>query len=333
MSRVLRTLSVPEGVAGERIDSALTRVLGLSRTSVVKLLEDGDITTSGKAMGKSDKVTAGQIIEVLMPQEKNPEPIPLTPIPGLSIIYNDESIVVIDKPVGCAAHPSPGWEGPTVVGALTAAGYTISTSGPAERAGIVHRLDVGTSGLMVVAKTDQAYTFLKDAFKSRTVTKIYHALIQGHMDPSTGTIDAPIDRHPKEDHRFAVVANGKESITHYEVIEFYRGVSLVKVELETGRTHQIRVHFSALRHPLVGDLTYGADPVLAASLSMTRPWLHAMQLELTLTTDVIFCPPSCSYRVFDARWCRARSRSCSRSCSPRDAGDCYDRSWQCIWCI
>jgi len=281
MSRVSRTLSVPEGVAGERIDSALTRVLGLSRTAVVRLLEDGDITTSGKAMAKSDKVTAGQIIEVLMPEEKNPEPIPLTPIPGLSIIYNDESIVVIDKPVGCAAHPSPGWEGPTVVGALTAAGYTISTSGPAERAGIVHRLDVGTSGLMVVAKTDQAYTFLKDAFKSRTVTKIYHALIQGHMDPSTGTIDAPIDRHPKEDHRFAVVANGKESITHYEVIEFYRGVSLVQVELETGRTHQIRVHFSALRPPLVGDLTYGADPVLAASLSMTRPWLHAMQLELT----------------------------------------------------
>ena len=281
MSRISRTLSVPEGVAGERIDSALTRVLGLSRTAVVRLLEDGDITTSGKAMGKSDKVAAGQIIEVLMPEEKNAEPIPLTPIPGLSIIYNDESIVVIDKPVGCAAHPSPGWEGPTVVGALSAAGYTISTSGPAERAGIVHRLDVGTSGLMVVAKTDQAYTFLKDAFKSRTVTKIYHALIQGHMDPSTGTIDAPIDRHPKEDHRFAVVANGKESITHYEVIEFYRGVSLVKVELETGRTHQIRVHFSALRHPLVGDLTYGADPVLAASLSMTRPWLHAMQLELT----------------------------------------------------
>jgi 23S rRNA pseudouridine1911/1915/1917 synthase len=281
MSRVSRTLSVPEGVAGERIDSALTRVLGLSRTAVVRLLEDGDITTSGKAMAKSDKVAAGQIIEVLMPEEKNAEPIPLTPIPGLSIVYNDESIVVIDKPVGCAAHPSPGWEGPTVVGALTAAGYTISTSGPAERAGIVHRLDVGTSGLMVVAKTDQAYTFLKDAFKSRAVTKIYHALIQGHMDPSTGTIDAPIDRHPKEDHRFAVVANGKESITHYEVIEFYRGVSLVKVELETGRTHQIRVHFSALRHPLVGDLTYGADPVLAASLSMTRPWLHAMQLELT----------------------------------------------------
>ena len=186
--------------------------------------------------------------------------------------------IVINKPVGCAAHPSPGWTGATVVGALTAAGYSVSTSGAAERAGIVHRLDVGTSGLMVVAKTDQAYTFLKAAFKNREVEKIYHALVQGHMDPSTGTIDAPIDRHPKEDYRFAVVAGGKTSITHYEVIEFFRAVSLVKVELETGRTHQIRVHFSALRHPLVGDLTYGADPTLAARLEMSRPWLHALEL-------------------------------------------------------
>jgi 23S rRNA pseudouridine1911/1915/1917 synthase len=159
-----------------------------------------------------------------------------------------------------------------------AAGYSISTSGAAERQGIVHRLDVGTSGLMIVAKSDRAFTVLKDAFRNRTIDKIYHALIQGHMDPTTGTIDAPIDRHPKEDHRFAVVATGKDSITHYEVIEFYRGVSLAKVELETGRTHQIRVHFSALNHPLVGDTTYGADPVLAKSLEMRRPWLHAKEL-------------------------------------------------------
>ncbi len=276
--RELRTLSVPEGVAGERIDSALTRVLGLSRTSVVKLLEDGDITTSGSAMAKSERVVAGQIIEVLMPATINSDPIPLTPIDGLRIVYDDNDIVVIDKPVGCAAHPSPGWMGPTVVGALSAAGYTISTSGSAERQGIVHRLDVGTSGLMVVAKSDRAFTVMKDAFRNRTVAKIYHALIQGHMDPTTGTIDAPIDRHPKEDHRFAVVAQGKESITHYEVIEFYRSVSLVKVELETGRTHQIRVHFSALNHPLVGDMTYCADPVLAKSLAISRPWLHAMEL-------------------------------------------------------
>lgn len=278
MSRELRTLSVPEGVAGERIDSALTRVLGLSRTSIVRLLEDGDITSNAKAMVKSDRVTNGQIIEVLMPEPLNQDPIPLTPLAGLKIVYDDEHIVVIDKPVGCAAHPSPGWMGPTVIGALMAAGYSISTSGPAERSGIVHRLDVGTSGLMIVAKTDIAYMNLKSAFRTREVEKTYHALVQGHMDPVVGTIDAPIDRHPKEDHRFAIIAEGKESITHYEVIEFYRSVSLVKVELETGRTHQIRVHFSALNHPLVGDTTYGADPVLGKSLAMSRPWLHALEL-------------------------------------------------------
>jgi 23S rRNA pseudouridine1911/1915/1917 synthase len=244
----------------------------------VRLLEDGDIRTSGRVMAKSERVTNGQIIDVLMPEPLNQDPIPLTPLDGLRVVYDDQDIVVVDKPVGCAAHPSPGWMGPTVVGALSAAGYTISTSGPAERAGIVHRLDVGTSGLMIVAKTDRAYTTLKDAFRDHKVEKIYHALVQGHMDPVTGTIDAPIDRHPKEDHRFAVIAEGKESITHYEVIEFYRSVSLVKVELETGRTHQIRVHFSALNHPLVGDTTYGADPVLGKSLKMSRPWLHALEL-------------------------------------------------------
>ena len=270
MARELRTLSVPEGVAGERIDSALVRVLGLSRSAIVRLIEDGDITCEGKALGKSDRVAASQVIDVLLPETIEREPIPLTPLEGLEVVYNDDHILVINKPVGCAAHPSPGWHGPTVVGALAAAGYTISTSGAAERTGIVHRLDVGTSGLMVVAKTDRAFTVLKEAFRTRSVDKTYHALIQGHIDPPTGTIDAPIDRHPKVDHRFAVVAEGKESITHYEVIEFYRSVSLVKVELETGRTHQIRVHFSALNHPLVGDTTYGADPVLGKSLKMSR---------------------------------------------------------------
>jgi 23S rRNA pseudouridine1911/1915/1917 synthase len=229
-------------------------------------------------LGKSDRVSAAQVIDVLLPETIEREPIPLTPLEGLEVVYNDDHILVINKPVGCAAHPSPGWHGPTVVGALAAAGYTISTSGAAERTGIVHRLDVGTSGLMVVAKTDRAFTVLKEAFRTRSVDKTYHALIQGHIDPPTGTIDAPIDRHPKVDHRFAVVAEGKESITHYELIEYYRAVTMVKVELETGRTHQIRVHFSALNHPLVGDTTYGADPVLAKSLQMSRPWLHAKEL-------------------------------------------------------
>jgi 23S rRNA pseudouridine1911/1915/1917 synthase len=278
MARELRILSVPEGVAGERIDSALVRVLGLSRSAIVRLIEDGDITCGGLPLGKSERVNTAQIIEVLLPETIEREAIPLTPLDGLEVVYNDDHIVVINKPVGCAAHPSPGWHGPTVVGALAAAGYTISTSGAAERAGIVHRLDVGTSGLMVIAKTDRAFTVLKEAFRTRSVKKTYHAMIQGHIDPATGTIDAPIDRHPKVDHRFAVVADGKESITHYELIEYYRGVTMVQVELETGRTHQIRVHMSALNHPLVGDTTYGADPVLAKSLQMSRPWLHAKEL-------------------------------------------------------
>jgi 23S rRNA pseudouridine1911/1915/1917 synthase len=188
---------------------------------------------------------------------------------------------VIDKPVGIAAHPSPGWQGATVVGAIFAAGYQLATSGAAERQGVVHRLDVGTSGLMVVAKNEIAYSHLKDQFRDRTVSKVYHALVQGHMDPTVGTIDAPIDRHPREDYRFAVVANGKPSITHYKTLEAFPAVTLLEIELETGRTHQIRVHFSALHHPLVGDLTYGSDPSLAQRLKISRPWLHAKQLGFT----------------------------------------------------
>jgi 23S rRNA pseudouridine1911/1915/1917 synthase len=168
-----------------------------------------------------------------------------------------------------------------VVGALAAAGYRVSTSGAAERQGVVHRLDVGTSGLMVVAKSERAYTELKRAFKERTVEKVYHALVQGHPAPSTGTIDAPIGRHPSSDWKFAVVADGKPSVTHYELLDAVAAASLVEVHLETGRTHQIRVHFAALRHPLVGDLTYGADPVLAAHVGLDRQWLHAVRLGFT----------------------------------------------------
>nr|WP_284290974.1 RluA family pseudouridine synthase [Angustibacter aerolatus] len=186
--------------------------------------------------------------------------------------------MVVDKPVGVAAHPSPGWTGPTVVGGLAAAGYRVSTSGAAERQGVVHRLDVGTSGLMVVAKSEHAYTVLKRAFKERTVEKVYHAVVQGHPDPLRGTIDAPIGRHPQHDWRWAVTAAGKPSVTHYEVVEAFRSASLTEVHLETGRTHQIRVHFSALRHPCVGDVTYGADPDLARRLGLTRQWLHAVRL-------------------------------------------------------
>jgi 23S rRNA pseudouridine1911/1915/1917 synthase len=196
----------------------------------------------------------------------------------MRVVYDDEDIVVVDKPAGVAAHSSPGWTGPTVIGALAAGGYRISTSGAAERQGVVHRLDVGTSGLMVVAKSERAYSALKQAFRGRQVDKRYHALVQGHPDPLRGTVDAPIDRHPTHDYKWAVVAGGKPSITHYDTLEAHRAASLLDISLETGRTHQIRVHMAALRHPCVGDLTYGADPTLAQRLGLTRQWLHAVRL-------------------------------------------------------
>ena len=279
--RESKIISIPEGLAGERIDSALSRLLGLSRTVVASLIDSDDISLNGKVATKSDRVSTNDHIEVLLPEPTSSSTLTATPIENLEVLHDDEHVIVINKPVGVAAHPSPGWKGATVSGALLAAGYTVSTSGAPERQGIVHRLDVGTSGLMVVAKTERAYTGLKDQFRFRTVAKIYHALAQGHMDPSSGTIDAPIDRHPRDDYRFAVVADGKPSITHYEALEFFPAATLMKVELETGRTHQIRVHFSALRHPLVGDLTYGADPTLAAKISLKRPWLHAMELRFS----------------------------------------------------
>jgi len=189
-----------------------------------------------------------------------------------------DDLVVIDKPVGVAAHPSVGWDGPTVLGALAAAGFRIATSGPAERAGIVHRLDAGTSGLMVVAKTESAYRELKLLFHDREVSKIYHAIVQGHPDPFSGTIDAPIGRHPGSAWKFAVVADGKPSVTHYDTLEAFPSATLLEIHLETGRTHQIRVHMAAQRHPCVGDAMYGADPTLSARLGVTRQWLHAMRL-------------------------------------------------------
>lgn len=281
----VRRLPVPDGLVGERVDAALARLLGLSRTAAAQLAVSGCVRLDGKVLGKSDRLLPDAWLEVDLPDPESAVPkINADPIPGMAIRYEDDDVVVVDKPVGVAAHPSPGWTGPTVVGGLIGAGYRIATSGAAERQGIVHRLDAGTSGLMVVAKSEQAYTGLKRAFKERTVEKIYHALSQGHLEPTKGTIDAPVGRHPSRDYRFAVVSDGKPSVTHYEVLEMLPAASLLEVHLETGRTHQIRVHFSALRHPLVGDLTYGADPRLAAEVQLERQWLHAVQLGFTHPT-------------------------------------------------
>ena len=278
MEREKRAIQIDQDQDGQRVDTALAKVLELSRSVVADLLNAGDVLQGKKPLSKSDRVSAGDRLTVLMPAIYDPLELKETPIDTLEIIYDDDDVVVVNKPVGCAAHASPGWMGPTVVGALLARGYRISTTGPQERQGIVQRLDAGTSGLMLLAKHESSYISMKNQFRSRSIEKVYRTLIQGHIDPAEGSIDAPIGRHPREDYRFAVVADGKASITHYELIEYYQGASLLKVVLETGRTHQIRVHFNALRHPLVGDLAYGGDPVLAARLELKRPWLHALEL-------------------------------------------------------
>ena len=273
-----RSILVPEGLEGQRVDAAMSKLLGLSRTAAADICADGGVQMSGRSVIKSDRVIAGERLDIVMPEPKRPVEVVADPVPGMRIVHDEDAFVVVDKPVGVAAHPAIGWTGRTVVGGLAAAGFRIATSGAPERQGIVQRLDVGTSGLMVVAKSEYAYSVLKRAFKERTVDKTYHALVQGLPDPVLGTIDAPIARHPKHDGLYAVRTGGKNAITHYEVIEAHRRAALVEVHLETGRTHQIRVHFSATKHPCVGDLPYGADPVLAKELGLERQWLHAVKL-------------------------------------------------------
>lgn len=283
-------LEVPESLSGSRADAVIAQMCGITRARAAEWITQGRVRwavdrTQGRAAGrpvkKAEKISAGLSLSVAPPEEHDPHEVIPETVQDLTILYQDDDLVVVNKPVGVAAHGSPGWTGPTVLSGLLGAGVPISTSGAQERRGIVHRLDVGTSGVMVVAKTEQAYTGLKDAFKARRTQKTYHTVVQGLPDPTEGTIDAPIGRHPGYEWRFAVVEGGREAITHYQLREAYGRASLMEVQLETGRTHQIRVHFSALGHPCAGDLTYGADPGLAAELGLTRQWLHAAELGFT----------------------------------------------------
>jgi len=269
---------IDASLSGERVDTALARLLGISRSVAAELCERGDAQISKRVLSKSDRVNLADVLTVKPPVAAEPLRVTETPVDELLVIYQDEDIVVVDKPAGVVAHPTVGFHGPTVAGALLARGIQLSTSGAQERQGIVQRLDVGTSGLMMLAKSELAYSRLKQAFRDRAVHKIYHAIIQGQPDPSEGTLDAPIGRHPKAEFKFAIVEGGKPSITHYKTLELFPASTLCEVNLETGRTHQIRVHFSAFKHPLLGDTMYGADPKLAKSLGLTRQWLHAKEL-------------------------------------------------------
>ena len=285
MTREVRTLPVPEGLAGMRVDAALSRLLGISRTVAAELAGDGDVSVDGAAVGKSERLHEGAWLEVTLPAPAEPLLPRAELVEGMDILYSDDHLIAVNKPVGVAAHPTVGWEGPTVVGGLAAAGFRISTSGPPERKGIVQRLDVGTSGVMVVAASERGYSVLKQAFRDRAVEKTYHALVQGHPDPFSGTIDAPIGRHPSAGWRFAVTSAGKEALTHYETVEAFPEATLLEIALETGRTHQIRVHMSAIKHPCVGDPMYGSDPELAQRLGLIRQWLHAVRIGFTHPAD------------------------------------------------
>ncbi len=271
-------LPVPDSLVGERADAALAKMLGISRSQAAELLTQGAVACSGKVLGKSDRLELDQIIEVeLIERSAEPEVV-AEDVSDLKVVFQDEHIIVIDKPAGVVSHPSLGFVGPSVPGVLLARGIQLATSGAQERQGIVQRLDVGTSGLMVLAKGERAYSVLKQAFRDREVKKTYHALVQGHPDPAQGTIDTPIARSTKHDYKFTISADGKHAVTHYRTIELLPSAALMQIGLETGRTHQIRVHFAHFRHPLVGDPLYGSDPKLAAALKLDRQWLHAHKL-------------------------------------------------------
>ncbi|MDY5585419.1 MAG: RluA family pseudouridine synthase [Arcanobacterium sp.] len=269
---------VPPDFLGERVDSLLSRFTGVSRAKCSELINSGKVLFNGEIVAKpAMKLQQPGLLEVELPPSPSVEPVP-TPVADLTTIYEDEDLIVVNKPNGVAAHPSLNFVGPDVLGALLASGIRLTTSGPPERKGIVHRLDVGTTGCMVVAKSELAYTGLKRAFKNRTVTKIYHALVAGHPDPFSGTIDAPIGRDNRYQWKMAVRPEGKPAITHYDVVEVLPSAALLEVHLETGRTHQIRVHMAAINHPCIGDETYGRDQALADRLGLTRQWLHAVRL-------------------------------------------------------
>ena len=273
-----KLLPVPEARVGERMDAGLAKMLGLSRSQVTQLIEDGKVLINGQVADKSHKLVLDQLIEINLEEKEQAVSLQAEDVADLEIVYQDQDIVVVDKPAGVVSHPSQGFTGPSVGGVLLSRGIQLTTSGAQERQGIVQRLDVGTSGLMVLAKSERAYSVLKQAFRDRIVEKTYHALVQGHPDPAEGTIDTPIARSQRHDYKFTISKDGKKAVTHYRTIELMPTAALLEIGLETGRTHQIRVHFSHFRHPLVGDLLYGADPKLATKLNLDRQWLHATQL-------------------------------------------------------
>lgn len=288
-----RLVPAPEGLVGSRFDVAVCKMLGVSRSKAANLIDTGQVRVIGRDVAKSAALQMGETLEIDLVEERQaPEPL----ADDMAVVYEDEDVVVVDKPIGVAAHPSVGWTGPTVVGSLKQRGVHITSYGAPGREGVVSRLDVGTSGLMLVCKSELGYVQMRRQFADHEVVKTYHALVQGGLREDKATIDAPIGRAKVADFRFCVTPSGKPAITHWDVMErFGSEATLVTVNLETGRTHQIRVHFSSIGHPLVGDHMYGANPVLAADLGLERQWLHAMRLEFRHPRTRLWTTVSSSY--------------------------------------
>ena len=255
------TLTVTEKDAGARIDSFLSNEAELSRSAAARLCDEGVILVNGKPVLKKYAVKAGDVIEY---EEPEPQPCDVLAedIP-LDVVYEDSSVIVINKPSGMVVHPAPGNYSGTLVNALLYhAKDSLSGIGGVMRPGIVHRIDKDTSGLLVVAKCDEAHITLSEEMKHHGITREYHALVAGGFSQDTGTVDLPIGRHPVDRKRMAVIRDGtaREAVTHYEVLERFGNVSYLKLRLETGRTHQIRVHMSHTGHPLLGDPVYSKSP-------------------------------------------------------------------------
>lgn len=266
----------PDALIGQRFDVAVAKMMGESRTRARDYIDTQQVRLVARSYDRATILQAGDFVEFdIAPVQEQHEPV----AQDMAIVFEDDDIVVVDKPVGVAAHASVGWTGPTVLGSLLDRGVHITEYGAPGRQGIVSRLDVGTSGLMLVCKSELAYKEMRRQFSEHEVKKTYHALVQGNLEQDHATIDAPIGRDSVRDFRFTVTPAGKAAITHWDVLERFGEATLVAVGLETGRTHQIRVHMSSIGHPLVGDPMYGANPQLGQRLGLDRQWLHAMRLE------------------------------------------------------